>query len=87
MSTLYRRIKLKDCGSTWCDQYVGCRGHVIDASYQNTSDVGMVYVDGKYAFGGGDSLMDACGDIVADLWADEPKYYITEKEWKEENHD
>lgn len=87
MSTLHRRIELKDCGSTWCDLDVGCRGHIIDASYQNTSDVGLVYVDGKYAFGGGDTLMDSIGWIVEDLWSDNPKYAITEKEWKEQSHD
>ncbi len=76
MSTIRREIELKDCGSSWCDLDSGCRGHIVSAEYQNTTDVGMVYIDGESVFGGGDNLLDAVAYVINDLWADNPKYFV-----------
>lgn len=85
--TLSREIKLKDCGSSWCDQYVGCVGHIITASYTTVTDVGSVYIDGDLAFAGGDNILQAVADIINDLWADKPKFVAPKPQDRSSNAD
>lgn len=83
MSTLRRKLHIANCENTWCDQYVGCRGHDITAEYQTSVDIGTVYVDGHYAISGGDGILEGVVAIIEDLFADEAKYFVTEVEWEQ----
>lgn len=83
MSTICRELHIDSCGNTWCDLDVGCRGHDIRLEYQNTTDVGIVYIDGEHRFGGGDDLLQAVADVLNDLWSEDPRYIVPKKPKKE----
>jgi len=76
MSKLVRQLKIDDCGCSWCDQYVGCKGHTVRVEYTTSVDSGTVYIDGELKFGGGDNLLDAIANLIGDLWSDSPKYTV-----------
>lgn len=62
--TITREKHIDNCGNSWCDLYVSCRGHDIKLSYSTVTDIGTVYVDGEAALTGGDDLLLTVADVI-----------------------
>lgn len=75
MAHIKKTVQVPKCGNTWYDQYVGCKGHEIALSYSTVTDAGTLEVDGKFAFGGGDTLFLAVADLINEKLAQpKPEY-------------
>lgn len=56
--------QVKDCNNSWCDNYVGCRGHTLIYRYNSVVEIYSVELDGHNIISAGDVLIQAIADII-----------------------
>lgn len=42
MGSWTKTIHVKDCGNSWCDMDIGCRGYEVTADYSTVTDIGSI---------------------------------------------
>lgn len=64
MATWKKTVNIPNCGNTWCDMDVGCRGHNMTMDYSTVTDICSIVLDGSDVLVGGDGLFSAIVELI-----------------------